>query len=178
MHHRDFGEISAAELVSVTGGVFAGIMLAFMINRIDVVPGMLILLPGFLEMRGNISGSLSARLSAALFLRYTKPRLRNNFVLRENVISSVFLAVAVSFILGVISFLISLYIFHIYSPGLVYLAVFAGIIANAIEIPMTVFFTFWLFRHGHDPNNIMGPYVTTLGDIISIVSILIALVIF
>jgi len=54
--------------------------------------------------------------------------------------------------------------------------VIAGIIVNAIEIPLTLFTTFYLFRKGHDPNNIMGPFITSTGDVTSIISLLIALV--
>ena len=53
----------------------------------------------------------------------------------------------------------------------------AGIIANTIEIPLTLFTTLYLFKKGYDPNNIMGPFVTSTGDIISILSILITLTI-
>ena len=172
---RDFREIGTAEIISVTGGILAGSLLAFFLNRVEIIPGLFIMLPGFLEMRGNISGSLSARLSAALFLKYTKPRIRKNYVLRENVISSVFLSVMVSLVLGLIAFFMSNYIFHVFNPKIIFVTVLAGVIANVIEIPLTVFFTFWLFKHGHDPNNIMGPYVTTIGDIISIASLLIVL---
>lgn len=172
---EEFHEEMLAEIVSVTGGVFAGFLLALSIGRIDFLPGLLVLLPGFLEMRGSISGSLSARLSAALFLKYTKPRFRRNFVLRENIISSVVLALAASLALGIIAFVVSLYVFGIFSPMLVFIALVAGMLSNLIEIPLTVFFTFWLFRHGHDPNNIIGPYVTTMGDIVSIISIISAL---
>ena len=172
---EDFGEITVAEFVSVTGGVVAGAILAYYLGRIEFVPGLFILLPGFLEMRGNISGSLSARLSAALFLKYTKPQIRKNFVLRENVISSVILGIIVSLALGLVAFFMSSYIFGVVSPKIIVVALLAGVIANLVEIPLTVFFTFWLFRHGHDPNNIMGPYVTTMGDLVSIASLLIAL---
>ncbi len=175
---EEFREGVLVEIISVTGGVFAGFLLALSIGRIELLPGLLILLPGFLEMRGNISGSLSARLSAALFMKYTKPSMKDNFVLRENVISSAILAVIVSFLLGIFAFLVSLYIFGIFSPLLIFVALFAGLISNVIEIPFTVYFTFWLFRHGHDPNNVMGPYLTTIGDIVSIASILLAIIIF
>lgn len=172
---EEFSEGLLAEIISVSGGVFAGSLLVLSIGRIELLPGLLVLLPGFLEMRGSISGSLSARLSAALFLKYTRPRVRRNFVLRENVVSSVILALAVSIVLGIIAFLISLYIFGIFSPMIIFVALVAGLISNMIEIPLTIFFTFWLFSHGHDPNNVMGPYITTVGDIVSIISIIIAL---
>ena len=63
------------------------------------------------------------------------------------------------------------------SKEIILLPVIAGVIANAIEIPLTLFVTFYLFKKGHDPNNIMGPFVTSTGDITSILAILIALVI-
>ena len=33
---------------------------------------------------------------------------------------------------------------------------------------------FWLFRHGLDPDDIMGPYITTIGDIIMVGSLYLA----
>ena len=71
----------------------------------------------------------------------------------------------------------SYYFFGITSAKIIYIAVAAGLMSNAILIPLTVWFNLWLFRRGHDPNNIMGPYITTIGDIISVISILAAIVI-
>lgn len=175
--HKDFKEILYGEFVSITGGIVAGTMLAVAVDKIMLVPGLLILLPGFLEMRGGIAGTMSARLSSGLFLKITKPQARNNRFLRENVIAAVILAFVVSLVLGIISFAFSYYFFGITSPKIIYVAVIAGLLSNLIEIPLTIFVNFWLFRRGHDPNNIMGPYITTMGDIVSVVSILIAIVI-
>ena len=69
------------------------------------------------------------------------------------------------------------FIFHVSDVGIILVALIAGILSNIIEVPLTIIVTFWLFRHGHDPNNIMGPYVTTTGDIISILSLLVAVLI-
>jgi mgtE-like transporter len=68
-------------------------------------------------------------------------------------------------------------LFGIYDYRIIGIALIAGLLSNLIEIPLTVLTTFWLFRHGHDPNNIMGPYVTTTGDISSIISIFVAVLI-
>lgn len=175
--HKDFREIFYGELVSLTGGIVAGTMLASATNQIMLVPGLFILLPGFLEMRGSISGSMSARLSSGLFLKITKPQARNNRFLRENVIAAVILAFVVSLVLGLVSFAFSYYFFGITNAKIIYVAIVAGLLSNIIEIPLTIMANFWLFRHGHDPNNIMGPYITTIGDIASVASILIAIVI-
>lgn len=172
---KDFGEILASELISVTGGLLAGTMLALATNQIALIPGLFILLPGFLEMRGNISGTLAARLGSGLWTGALKPRIKHNSILRGNLIADVVLAIAVSFVLGLVAYFASWAFFGIQNIALIYISVIAGILSNVLEIPATVLATFWLFRHGHDPGNIMGPYVTTIGDIISIISLLAAI---
>lgn len=175
--HKDFKEILYGEFVSLTGGIAAGFMLVSALDKIMLLPGLFILLPGFLEMRGSISGSMSARLSSGLFLKITKPRISNNRFLRENVIAEIILAFVVSLVLGLISFAFSYYFFGITNPKIISVAIVAGLLSNFIEIPLTVLLNFWLFRHGHDPNNVMGPYITTIGDVVSVFSILIAIVV-
>jgi mgtE-like transporter len=174
---KDFDEILTAEMASTAGGLAAGTLLAFITNQIELIPALLIFLPGFLEMRGNISGSLSARLSSALYLGATKPKVRKNRILKGNVAASMLLVVVVSIILGVVAFFANAVFFGILDHRIIAIALIAGILSNLVEIPVAVFTTFWLFRHGHDPNNVMGPYVTTTGDITSIISVFIAIVI-
>ncbi|HJW97000.1 MAG TPA: magnesium transporter [archaeon] len=174
---KDFDEILTAEMASTGGGLLAGTMLALITNRLELIPALLIFLPGFLEMRGNISGSLSARLSSALFLGAAKPKVRKNRILKGNVIAALLLVVVVSVILGAAAFFMNAVFFGIYDFRIIYIAFIAGILSNVVEVPLAVFTTFWLFRHGHDPNNIMGPYITTTGDISSVISVFIAIVI-
>lgn len=176
MFGKDFREILTAEFISVTGGVLAGTALAFATGEIALIPGLLIVLPGFLEMRGNVSGSLSSRLSSGLFLGVVKPRMEHNRIVRGNVVASFLLAIAACLILGCLAYAVNLLVFGVANPAIFFIVLLAGLIANIIEIPATIFFTFWLFRGGHDPNNVMGPFVTTLGDIVSVCSLLIAMV--
>ena len=170
----DFREMLSAELVSVTGGVLAGVLLSFLTGEFTLLPGFLILLPGFLEMRGNISGSLSARLSSGLFVGALKPRGWHGRLVKGNVVASFFLVLIVAFVLSLVALAFGWAAFGFVETRIVWVALIAAVLSNAIEIPLTVAATFWLFRHGHDPNNVMGPYVTTTGDIISIVSLAVA----
>ncbi|MBI4175996.1 MAG: magnesium transporter [Candidatus Aenigmarchaeota archaeon] len=173
----DFREILFAEIISVTGGLFAGFLLALTTDRFYLIPGLLILIPGFLEMRGSISGSLAARLSSGMILGATKPEFAHNRIMKGNVIAAILLALAVSLMLGVIAFGLSWLVFGKAIISIILISVLAGLLSNIIEIPVTIATTFWLFRKGYDPNNIMGPYVTTVGDIVSILSLLIAIMI-
>ncbi|MFH1294799.1 MAG: magnesium transporter [Candidatus Aenigmatarchaeota archaeon] len=86
------------------------------------------------------------------------------------------MAIFIAFVLGVIAYVFNMFVLGLAVPKIILISVTAAILANAIEIPITFLFTFYLFRKGHDPNNVMGPFVTTTGDLTSIVALLIALV--
>ena len=174
---KNFKEVLTSQLVSIGGGTIAGTILAAYTNKLLLIPGMLILLPGFLEMRGNISGSFSARLTSGLFLKIVKPQFKKTKIISGNLLSSSILAVVVSFILGLTAFLFNYFVTGIITPKIIAIPLIAGILANAVEIPLTLFMTFYLFKKGHDPDNVMGPFVTSTGDITSIAALLITLVI-
>jgi mgtE-like transporter len=174
---ESFKEIFSSQIISVAGGIIAGLLLATHIDKILLIPGILILLPGFLEMRGSISGAFASRLSAGLFLGIVKPTIKRTHLIKGNLMASFSLAVLVSFILGLLAFIVNYLTLGIVTPNIILLPLIAGVIANTIEVPLTLLATFWLFKKGHDPNNFMGPFVTSTGDITSIVALLIALVI-
>jgi len=174
---KNFREIFSSQIVSIIGGLITGTAIAIYTDKLLLIPGMLILLPGFLEMRGNISGSLASRLSSGLFLGVIKPKHYNTKIIRGNLWASFFEAMAVSLALGILAFLFNYFLLGVYTPTIIILPIIAAVIANTIETVLTLFTTFYLFKKGHDPNNIMGPFVTSTGDITSTVALLISLVI-
>ncbi len=171
---RNFYDILSSEAISIAGGLLAGLLLALYADKLLLLPGMLILLPGFLEMRGNISGTLASRLSSGLFLKVIKPNKRNTKLVRGNIFASFALAIFVSLLLGVIAFAFNYFVFHTIYVKLILIPLIAGAIANTVEVAIVLFATFYLFKKGHDPNNIMGPVITTTGDITSVAALLIA----
>ncbi|MFH1237098.1 MAG: magnesium transporter [Candidatus Aenigmatarchaeota archaeon] len=174
---KDFREILSSQTVSVIIGLVAGTILALYTDQILLIPGMLIILPGFLEMRGNISGSFACRLSSGLFLGVVNPDKLNTRLTRGNMIASFAMVLVLTSVIGILAFIFTYMAFNIIVIKLLLLPVIAGVIANAIEIPLTLFMTFYLFRKGHDPNNIMGTIVTSTGDITSIISLLVAILV-
>ncbi len=169
----NFREILASELVSIAGGLIAGSLLAWYTNQLILLPGILILLPGFLEMRGNISGSFASRISSGLFLKVIKPNRIKTHIIKGNLLASFFLALVVSLTLGILAFAFNYFFLQLVTWKIIIIPLIAGIIANAIEIPLTLFTTLYLFKKGYDPNNIMAPFITSTGDVISIVALLI-----
>jgi len=173
----DFKEILGAEIISITGGLMAGGLLAFFLTRLEAIPAMFVLLPGFFEMKGSIGGSLTARLSSALHKGTLKSRFRNKKVLFREFFTSFSLMVTISICLGFITFLWSYFVINVYNPKVILIPVIAVLLSSFFEIAMFIYTTIWLYSHGHDPDNIMGPYVTTMGDITSVTSLVIAVMI-
>ncbi len=174
MESKTLKEILTAEFLSVCGGLIAGTLLSAAIDKLYLLPAIFIFLPGFLEMRGGISGSLAARLTSGLFVRAIKPEIKKSRILYGNIIAAILLAILVSSCLGIIASVANFAVFGEFSLRIVFVAVIAGVVSSTISIPLTVFAVFYFFKRGNDPNNIIGPYVTVTGDIISILSLLAA----
>ncbi len=170
----DFWEIFTAEFISVTGGIIAGVLLSLLMNKLELIPALLVLLPGFLEMRGNIAGSLASRLGTDLHIKKLY-KLKDGSILRDNVLSSVILGIIVTLSLGFFAYLLTYFLFGINNINIIFIALIASILAMTFEIPLTVITTFWLFKKGYDPDDIMGPYVTAVGDVVSILAIVITI---
>lgn len=177
MEKGEFKEIFFSQLVSIFGGLITGTILAVYTDKLLLIPGMLILIPGFLEMRNSISGSFASRLSSGLFLKVIDPNKNNTKLIRGNALALFFLVIVISLALGLIAFTFNYLTLKILTPKIILIPFIAGIIVNIVEIPTTLFTTFYLFKKGHDPNNIMGPFITSVGDVASIIALLITLVI-
>lgn len=173
--NKDFWEIVSIQLISVIGGLIAGTILALYTDKIFLIPSILILIPGLLEMRNSIDGSFASRLSAGLFLHVINPKHTKTKIIKGNLFAALFLGIIVSLVLGLTAFIFNYLILDIITPKIILIPIVAGFLANLIELPLTLVATLALFKRGHDPNNIMGPFITSTGDIISVISLLITL---
>lgn len=171
---RNFRDIFLSQIVSIMGGLIAGTALAIYTDKLLLIPGMLLLLPGFLEMRGNIGGTLAARISSGLFLGVINPKNKNPRIISGNKKASLILALIVSCSLGLVAFAFNYFAMGLFTPKIILFPIVVGLITEFIEVPITLAATFYIYKKGHDPNNIMGPFITTVGDLSSIIGFLIA----
>jgi len=96
---KNIQEIFESEIISLIGGLIAGALLVFIKHKIELVPGILIFLPGYLDMKGSIYGSLSARLGSALHRGVFKHSMNKRVY--QNVIASIILSVFFGLLLGI-----------------------------------------------------------------------------
>ena len=165
-------------LVSLVAGLFAGTILGSETMRagIERVPGILLLLPAFLATRGGVYGSLGARLSSGLHQGLIDPNLELDERLTNAIVASFVNGMVVSVFIAVVAFLV-LALFG--GSGdlvrLVGIMVIAGFLSAVVMLTVLVSIVFYSFRQGFDPDNLVGPIVTTLGDVFGILFLLVGI---
>ena len=169
-------EASLALLILVLGDAIAGSALGKSTDLFLSIPGLLILVPAVAEMRGNISGILASRLSTALHLGSILPKLRGNTIeFRDNVLATAVLSGITPIGVGLIAFIFSrLFAFDkSASLGVFILVAFsAGVISAALQTIITILFAFVTYKRGLDPDTVVFPILSSIEDIITILSLI------
>lgn len=168
-------ESTVAEIISVSGGMLAGIVLSAMTGIIKEVPGIMVAIPAFLNMRGAVFTSFGARISTWLHLGELKPVYRLRGLALEEAAASFVLGVSQSVLIGFLAYLASFLMGAMPSlPVLLGLFTLAGILSNLIMLTITFYSDIFLYRRGIDPENVIGPYITTIGDTIGLLCVIAA----
>lgn len=173
--HRDvLKESLIALIICACGDLIAGIILGKMNFFLETFPGLLVLIPGAIGMRGNIFGSFASRLSTSLHIGIIEPKFNNSEELINNIFSSFVLTLFLSLFLAIVAKIVCI-IFKFPSMSVVdfiLISLIAGIISILIMLPVTLFISFKSFEHGWDPDNITTPLVAAVGDLFTLPAII------
>lgn len=154
------------------GAIVAGSTLGLMTDLFQEIPGLLVVIPAIIAMRGNISTALGSRLGSAYHLgAIDKDNLWNND-LKQNIMGSLTLSLTMSFLIGILAYLTSLFMGA--NPNallIISIVLVAGILSALILTLMTIVIIFLVFKRGWDPDNVTGPALATFGDIITMACI-------
>lgn len=153
--------------LSALGGLFAGTILGGMDAELRAVPGLLVMVPAFLAIRGSVYGSLGSRLSSALHQGLITPVFEYEARLARAMVAAVCNGVTASAFGAVLTFGILTALDHgVASLGtLLLIAVVGGLLAGVILTALIVVVVFVSYRRGLDPDNLVGPAMTTAGDV-------------
>lgn len=162
---------------SLVGGLLAGVVLGGMRAELRAVEGLLVLVPALLATRGNVYGSFGARLSTGLHQGLVEPRIdlgdqrlrgATTAALGNGLLASAFAAVVVFLILtGLGDDVAPLDI-------LVGVSLVAGLLSGVALTVVVVTVVFAGYRRGHNPDTLVGPIVTTTGDVFGLAFLLLA----
>lgn len=162
--------------ISTAVGLAAGVVLAGMQQLLAELPGLLVLVPAAIGMRGAIFGTLAARLGTGMLTGQFEESLRRGSFAAQNVEASALLtlfssalaalaarAVAAAFGLPTIS-LWKLMVVSIVGGTLSSLVILAGVWVLARQAQ----------RRGWDMDAVGAPLVTTTGDIVTLPALVVA----
>ncbi len=164
-------------LIALGGGLFAGLVLEGILESVDRFPGLLVMVPVFLATRGNVYGALGGRISSGLHQGLIEPRFEWNDRLVNAVIASFVNGIGISIVIGVVTWgallAIGWEVAALYE--LVGIMLVAGVLTSVVLIFGLLALIFLGYKHGYDPDNLVGPIVTTLGDIFGMLFMLFAI---
>lgn len=158
------------------GGIVAGSTLSQMAGLLKEIPGLIVVIPAIIAMRGNISTAFGSRLGSAYHLGAIDADNLWNEELKQNIIGSIMLSFIVSSLIGILGYITTILFFNIEPVFLEILVIVlvAGLISGLILTFLTVFIIYLVFKKGYDPDNITGPALATFGDIITMFCIFIS----
>ncbi len=172
------GEAFTALLICAIGDLFAGIILGNMTDFLTAFPGLLVIIPGAIGMRGNIFGALGSRLATNLHIGLLSPEFKRSKILSENILSSLILTIILSIFLAFLAKGICI-LFGFESISLIdftLISIFAGIISSVIMLPLTMLISLKSFENGWDPDNISTPIIAAFGDLFTLPAIILAVI--
>ncbi len=171
-----------ALFISSGGDLLAGLALVSMSNDLTALPGLLVLIPAAIGMRGNIFGSLGSRLGTGINAGQFEPNLNRGGFLRRNAASSWYLTLATCLYLGLAAHIVALVI---HNPAVtqrnilswadfVTISIMGGVLGSIVVGTATVGVSVLSHRRRWDLDSVSAPIVTAIGDIATLPALWIA----
>lgn len=172
-----YREALPALAASMVGGLFAGVVLGGMRAELRQIAGLLVLVPALLATRGNVYGSLGARLASGLHQGLVEP----SFVPDDErvwaaIVASLANGILASLFASVVAFVVLKALSDSVAPlpTLLAIALIAGLLSGVALTVAVVLVVFAGYRRGQNPDTLVGPLVTTTGDVFGISFLLLA----
>ncbi len=159
-----------ALLVGTATAFVAGIALGSITDTLEQLPGLIILIPAAIGMRGTIFGAMGARLGTSTHAGLFEVTLARRGVLYQNLFVATILTFSSTLFLAALARL-SAAVFGLESISFlqfVTIAVVGGIIDSAVLLAATVGLSILSFRRGYDLDAVATPLITATADMVTI----------
>lgn len=157
--------------------LLAGAVLGSLTATFEQRPGLLVLVPAAIGLRGNVFGSLGNRVSTSIHAGELQLRLRRSSMLGQNVLAATALTLGMSFLLVVVAALVTVGLGLGPTIGLADLtlvSVGGGLVASLPVLAATLGLAAGAVRFGWDLDNVNAPLVSTLGDVLTLPALYLA----
>src|ERR1700704_196984 len=167
----------AALLLSSGGDLLAGLTLGAITGTLEALPGLLVLVPAAIGMRGNIFGGLGSRLSTAIHAGTFRLSPRLDTLVGQNIAASLALSLSISLVLAVLAKAVSVGFGVANSISIVdfvVISVVGGVLSSIVVLFVVVAVTALSVRFDLDLDNVHTPIVTAAGDMVTLPGLFLA----
>jgi mgtE-like transporter len=154
-----------------TSSLVAGAFLGSITGTFERYPGLLVLVPAAIGLRGNIFGTFGSRISTTIHSGTFRLSTRRDTVLGQNVLAAAILTLAMSLLLAVLTKVIAVGLGledTISVLDLAVISIVGGAIGSLVVMAATLGLTAGAVRYGWDLDDVNAPLVSTLGDVLTL----------
>ena len=173
---RTIGQGFVALLISGFGSLVAGVALGAITGTLEALPGLMVMVPAAIGMRGNIFGALASRLGTSIHTGLYAPTREREGVLYQNIAAVTLLTFLISLLLGVLAKTMSV-AFGVNSISMVdfvVISILGGVLSSVVVGTFTVALSRVAYRRGWDLDSVAAPLVTAAGDMVTLPSLFLA----
>lgn len=158
----------------VTGNFLEG----FAENIIEKYLIILLILPAFINMSGSLASVFTSRITSSLYVGEIDEDFKPYKVLFLNMISMVLVAFTGFFFLAFIGIAVASIFFEISVTfsNFILIVAFSGIVTTILMMFIGLFAAKMTYSRGLDPDNFTIPTVTTIGDLIGTLLLIILII--
>jgi len=157
-----------ALLLALVADSIAGYIMNQSLSIFIAVPGLLMMIPALLDMRGDVYGAFISRLGSALHLGEVKSLKdkRVKFEIRATKSLAYSSALIVGTVVGIyISMSTGNFFYLLLLPGIILIT---HLFTATIMTPLTAYIGVKTFQKGWNPDNVGVPLISSIGDMVSV----------
>jgi mgtE-like transporter len=163
--------------INSSTSLIAGLFIAAIADSFALFPGLLVMVPAAIGLRGNVFSALGSRVSTSIHAGDYRASLRFGSVMGDNAASSVALTAVTSFGLALVAAAVAV-VFGVEGDvsvlDLVTISIIGGLLASALVLVITLTLVAAAVRSDWDLDNLVAPVVSTFGDVITVPSLWLA----
>jgi len=166
-----------AHLLATATGLVAGLVLGSITGTLELLPGLLVLVPAAVGLRGNVFGSLGSRLGTLVATGSFMMSRRRETPVGQNLAAAVTLSISMSLVLAVVAKGVAEAFGVENSISLadfVTISVVGALVPTAVVLGITVAVAVLGVRREWDVDNVSVPVVTATGDVVTLPSLFLA----
>ena len=174
---RAYRDSFVALVVSAVTSLVAGVTLATTTDTLEELPGLLLLVPAALAVKGNVFGALGSRFGTSIHAGTFRLSPRLDSAVGENIAAAMLLSLAISVVIAVLAKGVAI-VFSV-SPTMsladfIVVSTVGGLLASVLILAITLLLASGSGRHGWDLDNVVSPLVTAASDLISLPALILA----